>query len=227
MVVELPCGATIKITTQEVIGQNLAISGGFESAELDVCRQLAAPGSTTFDVGANVGLFTLTMSTAVGMSGRVIALEPVKYNLDRLSDHIRDNRADNVELVAAAAGESPGFAEIDSDFDPAYAAVSSWQSPEAATPSAVRVLTLDDLWIAADCPDVSLVKIDVEGHEVDVIKGALRMLERSRPHLLIEAPTAALLNRVSEVLTRFGYRASQPEGFESWNYLFSSESQAA
>ena len=218
--VRLPCGARLEISTGEVIGQNLAIRGEFETAELAACSRLARSGTTAIDVGANVGIFTLTLAQAVGAAGRVIAFEPLAYNHARLLDNIARNGFDHVEALFAAAGATPGFVEIESGGDPAYVSVRGRTVAAADTGNQVPVRTVDEVWCAADRPIVSFVKIDVEGFEPAVISGAGEMLAACRPHVLVEAPTDELRDMVTRALATFGLTPTQPPGFESWNYLF-------
>lgn len=218
--VTLPCGADLCLTTSEVIGQHLAIFGTFEEAELRACSELVTPGSCAIDVGANVGIFSLTMAVAAGPQGSVIAFEPLNYNLVRLQEHIEHNGLSNIQPLRFAAGASSGTAALNPGFDPAYA----FLKPETDNPDAesqiVEVITVDEAWARAGRPQVSFIKIDVEGNEPSVIHGACEMLAENRPSVLVEAPTLELLERVSTSLERFGLKLTQPNGFERWNYLF-------
>lgn len=220
--VRLPCGARLEISTGEVIGQNLAIRGEFETAELAACSRLARSGTTAIDVGANVGIFTLTLAQAVGAAGRVIAFEPLVYNHSRLLDNIARNGFGQVEALFAAAGATLGFVEMESDGDPAYVSMRGRTVAAANTGNQVPVRTLDEVWHAAHRPTVSFVKIDVEGFEPAVISGAAEMLAACRPHVLVEAPTDELRDNVTKALGTFGLKPAQPTGFEPWNYLFGS-----
>lgn len=218
--VRLPCGAHLEISTGEVIGQNLAIHGEFETAELTACSRLARSGTTAIDVGANVGIFTLTLAHAVGASGRVIALEPLAHNYSRLLDNIARNGFGQVEALLAAAGATLGFVDMESDGDPAYVSMRGRMVAATNIGNRVPVRTLDEVWHAAHRPMVSFVKIDVEGFEPAVISGAGELLAACRPHMLVEAPTDELRNAVTRALGTFGLAPTQPPGFEPWNYLF-------
>jgi hypothetical protein len=83
----------------------------------------------------------------------------------------------------------------------------------------VRQVTLDELWDAAGCPPVSILKIDVEGSEVEVIRGAEHLLSVQRPAILAEANGPVLESLLREALSRFGYIAS-PARVLPWNHLF-------
>ena len=80
----------------------------------------------------------------------------------------------------------------------------------------VPATTLDEAWRGAGCPEVSFVKIDTEGGEEAVVRGAPELLTACRPVLLVEDRGG----RAAAVLTTYGYSASRPEGFAAGNYLF-------
>jgi FkbM family methyltransferase len=124
---------------------------------------------TVFDVGANVGFFTLLASRLVGPTGHVIAVEPLPRNVAFLERHVALNKAANVTIVRLAVSDKAGFAHF----------------VEAESPSmgrlghgALRVetTTLDRLSESYGVPD--LVKMDIEGGEVMALAAAGRVLAR-------------------------------------------------
>jgi len=145
---------------------------------------LLQPGATVVDVGANIGYNTLYAAWRVGPGGRVYALEPAQDNLAVLYANLFANRLTNVWVLPYAAGSrravQPFFlrgavSAVNSLFpDNFYAAVTATQ--------AVRIMPLDDLLPAA--PD--LVKIDVEGAELDVLAGMARTLDARGVRLIVE-----------------------------------------
>jgi hypothetical protein len=84
----------------------------------------------------------------------------------------------------------------------------------------VPMTTLDAEWIAAGRPEVSALKIDVEGGELDVLRGASELLASQRPAVLLEAWGAEQLQPIVALLAAVGYERHQPAGFEERNYLF-------
>jgi FkbM family methyltransferase len=142
------------------------------------------PGATVVDVGANVGYNTVYASRRVGPTGRVVAIEPAADNIGVLRENVVTNGLDNVVVVPIAAGRAHEVRDfflrgetsaVNSLFpESVYAAVTSVEQ--------VRVAPLDDL-VDVD-PD--LVKIDVEGAELDVLAGMTRLLGRSGVRLIVE-----------------------------------------
>ena len=84
----------------------------------------------------------------------------------------------------------------------------------------VEVRTLDEIWVEIGRPKVSFVKIDVEGAEVEVIRGANGFISQCVPTLLIEANAKEQLQHLIAVLIPYGYKLLKPTGFRVHNYLF-------
>ena len=142
------------------------------------------PGATVVDVGANIGYNTVYAAQRVGLTGRVVAIEPAADNLAVLRDNLLANRIGNVVVQPVAAGRAHEVRDlflrgeisaVNSLFrESVYAEVTGVEQ--------VRVAPLDDL-VDVD-PD--LVKIDVEGAELDVLAGMTRLLGRSSIRLIVE-----------------------------------------
>ena len=145
---------------------------------------LLHPGAIVIDVGANIGYNTLYAAHCVGPQGRVYALEPAQDNLTVLYSNIFANQLRNVLVLPSAAGGTVGIREFYIRGD--VSAVNSLFHDNfyAEITDKVEVLTapLDDL--LSITPD--LVKIDVEGGELDVLRGMTRMLQSPALRLIIE-----------------------------------------
>jgi FkbM family methyltransferase len=163
-----------------------------DQPEFIVIRELVRPGDVVVDVGANIGLFTYFLSRLVSDGGVVHGIEPVPVTYDILVSNVRGIGLRNVHLwnVAASDHEGPGWMEV-----PTYpgrsrrnfyrAAVVPDGRPTQSLAYRVRLTCLDTLSGVGDRP-ASFVKIDVEGHELAVIAGAMGLITASRPALLIE-----------------------------------------
>src|SRR5207245_4873141 len=133
-------------------------------------------GCVFYDVGAHIGLFSLIASRLVGSTGAVFAFEPDVENVGILQQHIDRNAASNVRTVQSAVWSASG----DVEFRPAVRASSrntgavATDRDSAAGRVMVPAVALDDF--AIDHPAPHLIKIDVEGGEVDVLRGAERLL---------------------------------------------------
>lgn len=144
-------------------------------------------GDIAVDVGANRGLYTLALMRAVGRNGHVIAIEPYPPNAEALSRAF--GRVRRVRVVPAAASDHEGHGDLNVpvvEGTPIHALASLEGSfnGESMSPT-VPLRRLDDL-VGSFTHAVSFVKIDTEGHELAVLRGATALLEHDMPLLFIE-----------------------------------------
>ncbi len=161
----------------------------FERMETKFVTRLLRRDMTVVDAGAHHGLYTLLASKRVGWDGRVIAIEPSPRECARLEKHLRLNRCSNTELVTCALGEDPGEAELYL-VDGMHDWCNSLQPPSVDEPVRtvrVPVRRLDDVLAESGVTKVDFMKLDVEGAELSVLYGAMKLLRReSRPAILAE-----------------------------------------
>jgi FkbM family methyltransferase len=217
---QTPGNGSVEFEASTVIGRAFWTMGTFEQSELFAAFRLAVSGTYAFDVGANVGLFTVVMSRAVGPKGRVVAVEPVADTIGALRRNLVRNHCGNVDVVEGAAAASTGEVPLLLTDDPALHSAGGKviRGHPTIHTTTVKAYTLDEMWIAAGEPLVSLVKIDVEGGEEGVLLGAAEMIRRCQPTLIIEVNDPEDMQRVTESLHR--YRSEPARGFEPRNYLF-------
>lgn len=141
-----------------------------------------------YDVGANFGMFTLFFARAVGESGRVVAFEPVAWIFARLARNLRLNDISNVLAVPLGLGAA-------AEARAAYAAAGAGTASTVASASAaggyrpagtMNLAPMDAVVAARSLPPPSFIKLDVEGAELDVLRGGEAVLRASRPDLFIE-----------------------------------------
>lgn len=200
----LPFGAWWVIR-RGAIDANLA-DGTFETSELEFAQRYLQPGMTVLDIGANSGLYTLLAARCVGSEGRVIAFEPSPRERSRLRTHIWLNRCTNVQIVPYALGSRTSQADL-FVVQGAQTGCNSLRPPQVAEPVArtrVDVRTLDDFLERANLGAVDFIKMDVEGGELEVLKGAAKLLQGARlPVLLLEVSdlrTAAWNYKAKEIV---------------------------
>jgi len=156
------------------------------SSELAYCQLLSEPGSRVLDVGANVGTFSLAMSKAVGRAGQVLALEP---NPTVFCELERSLWRSNVKPICAAASDHVGSALLSMPLDAAGGARDLLGTLESKYGDGeqvkVELVTVDGL-ISSTTPATSLIKIDVEGHELEVLSGAEGLIVRDFPAVVME-----------------------------------------
>lgn len=145
------------------------------------------PGHAAIDLGANVGLLTLHMARRVGSKGRVIGVEPNPSTFSRLQQNVETNGLNSVcELHQLALGDSSGRTTLSVPRRNAGAASLGADRGADVDAVDVQVLPFSEWWNDIGRPRVRLVKIDVEGHELSVLKGMTRYLAEDRPTIVVE-----------------------------------------
>ena len=153
----------------------------FEASPIRMLRQWVRPKTFVIDVGENIGFFSRQFATWVSDGGKVIALEPEALNYARLKHAIaKAGLTDVVETIQAAVADTTGSGML--EVNPGHPG----DHKLAAQGVPVAMTTIDDLLSDRGWPEVSLIKIDVQGAEARVISGARQALERFRPALFLE-----------------------------------------
>jgi FkbM family methyltransferase len=213
-------GSRMRFQYRETIGWSSLLYGPFEQAELAHVRSIVEPGDTVFDIGANIGLFSVVLGRAVGPTGRVVAAEPVAANAERARRNFALNGLDNVQIVAAAIGDTTGSVSLNLSDDAAYPSIGMVaESRGNGRVVDVPLRRLDDIWRELGEPAVRFIKIDVEGAEEAVLRGAMRLLTNAGPTLLLEANDAPALENLRRLLSPLGYTLVQPAGYSPHNHL--------
>lgn len=172
-----------------VYHSGLAVEGA-DDHFIRAVRALAQPGDYVVDVGANRGYFTALLRRQVGQSGRVVAVEPVELTRDFLCANLRLNGMTDVIVFPFAASDKHGQAEI--AVNPMALGCSSLHpkeeivAMEGTVRQRIELRRLDDLLAEINGRTPDMIKIDVEGHELPSLKGAVRTLE-TQPLVLFEA----------------------------------------
>lgn len=169
------------------------------------------------DVGANAGYFTLLAASRVGARGRVVAFEPVPGNAEVVRKQCALNQCSVVTVESLAVGDRDGVATFVQEENNPNSHLADVRLSHASTRPVrkfdVQVTTLDSYLLDHSvAPDV--VKVDVEGGEVGVLKGARDVLAARRTRWLVSTHSATLRSEVRRVFAEFGYSISELPGFE-------------
>lgn len=160
--------------------------GTYEEGTLSFMEGVLREGDTFLDVGAHIGLMSLVASRCVGNSGRVFALEPEPGNFGRLVRHIEINSAVRVTPLNVAMGDRRGSGVI-FDGGGSNTGSATMMPPHSSgrIGTEVRVETIDGLCSSFKIERVRLLKIDVEGWELDVLRGASELLSGNQAPIVI------------------------------------------
>lgn len=183
-----------------------------DPAEIRFLLDTLGRGDAAIDVGAHKGAYTWWMARAVGRAGRVFAFEPQPELADRLRRQLTGPRWAHVSIEAAAVSEQAGQLDlyVPDDSPSPGASLETARSAGAKRTHRVRIVTLDGR-IPAEVR-VRFIKVDVEGHELSVFRGAQRLLTTDRPALLFECEArhhgGGAIASVFDHLRTLGYEGS-------------------
>lgn len=181
------------------------VRGQGEIPVQQVLAERTKPGMVFYDLGANIGFFSLLAARLVGASGKVFSLEPDANVAARLRRNVARNGFDNVTVVEAGVWSSSGnmnFIIADSS-SPDHGLGRFAIGNEASAGSPARCIALDDFIKNAPPPDA--IKCDVEGAEVEVFRGAEKLLEMHRPWMVCEIHSPENDRSLRSHLARFRY----------------------
>jgi FkbM family methyltransferase len=207
----LASGARIRVNAAEIIGRSIYTQGVYDLATSEAISRLLDPGALAIDVGANIGWMTGVMARRLGTTGRVISFEPNPVVLEILRHNAQTWNEDGslapITLHPLAVSSRSGRACM---ISPAgfeeNQGLATLEEAAGANPSDVETVTLDE--IVGEC-HVGLMKVDVEGHELSVFKGAERLLSDHRVRDIIYEDHVGYRSAVSEYLRSFGYEISR------------------
>lgn len=178
----------------DVITRQLRDFGAHTRNELAMVASLLRPGDRMLDIGAHVGTFALPLARRVGPEGHVFAFEASRDNHALLERNIRLNAMESsITTTFGVVSEEPGAFSMRSP-DETNSGMHYFVATAGPTSAELPSVQIDAWHAAAGSPPVALVKIDVEGAEVSVLRSSRRLIERHRPAIYIEINTAALAN---------------------------------
>jgi FkbM family methyltransferase len=171
--------------------------GSYEPDQTTMMKELLRPGHVLFDVGAAVGYYTVLAAPLVGDEGRVVAFEPDPKNAAYLRKHVAINRLTNVTVHQTAVGNLNGRAKFAGG-----SGTGTGRLTESGT-TTVGICRLDDFVATAGFP--THIKIDVEGAELDVLRGARQTLTSARPTIFLSTHGSKVYHACHEYLTELDY----------------------
>lgn len=202
------CLLAVEASFRSIVTAVLIAEGDWFEREMEFWRNQIQPGMTVIDVGANVGVYTVSAAQQVGTSGRVIAIEPFSGCVQCLEETRRVNNFSQIQICHGAVSDRIGTAKLtvqpSSELNELI--VDSEESIENF--EEVRMLTLDSLIESENLDRLDFLKIDAEGHELQVLQGSDRILTQYKPVILYEniAGSKGSNLPVAQHLTANGYQ---------------------
>lgn len=180
-----------------------------ESDLFEFAREFVLPGSVVWDVGANVGLLSVAAAQRAGASGKVIAVEPDIWlaGLLRKSASMQPASSASIQVIPAAISDAPAVASfhvVRRCRAGNFLEGSGGSSQTGGVRETVSVLTITLDWLLEQAVAPSVLKIDAEGAESNILRGARRVMAEAQPVILCEVRDRTR-NHVTELLLRYGY----------------------
>lgn len=168
------------------------VRGDFEEVISWCIQTYVKEGGKCLDIGANIGIWSLLMSEKCGSTGHVYSFEPSSATRKNLGENIALSKKMNITVIPTALGETKGEVSFFTPSDPGRASFAAETSHDAV--QTVPVNRLDDVWEELGRPQISFVKMDVEGAEPLVLGGANLFFSECRPVVTSEINFGKLSN---------------------------------
>lgn len=210
--------ANWRLDLNEGIDFSIFLLGSFEQSAMAVYRRLIKNGDVVIDIGANIGSHTLPLAVRVGDAGRVVAIEPTAWAFEKLTLQLSLNpdlsaRVTPLQAMLLADSKSSVPEAIPSSWPLATPAEAhSEHGGVAKSTRGARAITLDELVAELGLARVDFVKLDVDGFELEVLRGAKQTLATFAPTILFEHAPYTLVEKgyepdeMTRLLLDAGYR---------------------
>ena len=207
-IVVLPWGDSIKVFTNEVIGSGIWCYGVFDLIVGEAILRLLDKGETALDIGANIGQFSTLMARRVGLNGKVFSFEPhsdlyhelvtncslyinIQKTLRAHNSALGKNSGSGTLIIPKEFGGNRGTSKVGTD------------GPKDGDTFKIKIETLDEVCEALR--SIGVCKIDVEGHEAEVLKGAARTLRQKKIRDIIHEDVGLANKELRAILIEAGY----------------------
>lgn len=193
-------GIVIANKNDEYIGRALLNFGSWCDHEIKFLKTLISFGDTVLEIGSNMGSHTLPLAKQVGNKGKLIAMEPQRLLFQTMCANVAMNSMQNVYAMNVACGEQKGVLRV-TELDPtAHQNFGGYRPKEMVGDMEIPVITMDSLNLTR----CDVIKMDIEGMEIDALKGGQETLRKFEPILFFESHGDLLLE-IEEFLKDFGY----------------------
>ena len=187
----------------------------YEKDTFEFINKEIKDGMTVLDIGAHIGVLAVPLANKVGLEGKVYAFEPTPTTVKVLRKTVSINRTKNISVEPCALADTKGklvFYTSDNKVDNSNSLVNNHRTDRKETSIEVDVTTVDDFVRSHNISKVDFIKIDVEGAEFRLLKGATNTISRDRPKMVLSMHPTSIKNfgdSVEEIwnfLKGYGYR---------------------
>jgi FkbM family methyltransferase len=202
----LPPTLAIPIVTGRLRGKRWIVGsslhrcwmGVYESEKQQSITRTVQPNTVFYDVGANVGFYTLLGSLLVG-AGKVFAFEPLLHNLKYLRQHLALNHIQNVEVLEVAVSDENGAALFEVEATGSMGHLSHGGTVK------VQTAAIDSLLEQGKILPPDYIKMDIEGAELAALRGAQRCIQQYRPQICLATHGREMHSQCCRLLERWGF----------------------
>jgi FkbM family methyltransferase len=204
----IPKGMVLPILQGRLRGRKWIVGAGehgYWLGSYEMNKRLAfereiKPGSVVYDIGANVGYFSLLAAVLSGENGKIYAFEPLPRNIEFLRKHIALNKGLNIQVIEAAVSSHSGEAFFE------LGASSAMGHLTAEGGLRVNMVSLDTLVSNGEIAPPDYMKIDVEGAEHDVLRGAEEIINDYQPLLFLDTHQRSAHYNTIQILEQHHYQ---------------------
>ena len=225
------------IDTSSYLEWTLFFYGEYEPFTQKLITSMVKPGSVALDIGANIGIHTITLAKATGPTGKVYSFEPHPTIFNKLITNISLNNLQWVHPIKTALTDTSGTAILCGfDHQTSNEGTSALGNKASEQPLQknqfhVTTITLDDFVALHNITKLDIIKIDVEGHEINVFNGAIKTLTTLKPIIIFEdsaknvivenSPIRKLFNDLSYTLYAIHYNhlSELTHNHKGYNFL--------
>lgn len=169
-----------------IVGDNDYAIGTYDLATSSLLEKFLVEGNIVYDIGANTGYFTLASARLVGDTGKVFSFEPLPANISMLQKHVSINKINNTVIMKMAVSNRQGkvnFSNEENNLGNTY--VDSIYFKDNRNKIEVDTASIDYLVNSLIITPPDLIKIDAEGAEYEILRGADKIISKYRPVLLL------------------------------------------
>ena len=161
--------------------------GTYEVPIQNIFTQHLKAGDVFYDIGANVGFFSIIAAKLVGETGKIYAFEPGRENAMSIAHNAALNNFDSIEVIEKAVSDTSGEGQLLlAKYSGGHALATADAPPDLAGEVTVELVSIDDLVAQNKIAPPNFVKVDVEGAELDVLKGMTQTIKTYRPKVIYE-----------------------------------------
>ena len=198
----------LTLSIDDWIQQHIYFTGTYEANEILFIEKNLQPGNTFIDIGANIGLFSITASAIVGDNGKVLSFEPFATNYNAFLNNINLNKIKNITAIQKAVAEKEQELNLFYDSTESNLGMVSSYASSHTIQQQIKAVSLDNFLPTININAIDIIKIDIEGGEYSALLGMKATIQHYKPKLIVEIDDAILKNTPYTAEDIYNYMAT-------------------